>query len=133
MAFSRERPQLLAICGPEPDFNVAGAGISLANENSRLVRLRSRNIKELDSSAMSVVQEVLGFIRTIKAFGQEHGFPRMNTNQNSRFVRFAARFLPYQSAFCENAKKRENLWGSLSFTIRRIHFCLQVVTACSAW
>lgn len=47
---------------------------------SRIVRLRSQTIKELDSSAMSVIQEVIGSIRVIKAFGQE-------TREHARFVR----------------------------------------------
>jgi len=48
--------------------------------SSRLVRRRSREVKELDTSAMSVIQEVLGSIRIIKAFGQE-------TREHERFVR----------------------------------------------
>ncbi len=48
--------------------------------SSRLVRRRSQAIKELDSSAMSVIQEVLGCIRVIKAFGQED-------REHERFVR----------------------------------------------
>ena len=47
---------------------------------SRIVRLRSQAIKELDSSALSVIQEVIGSIRVIKAFGQE-------TREHARFVR----------------------------------------------
>ena len=47
---------------------------------SRLVRLRSKKIKELDSFAMSVIQEVLGSVRLIKAFGQEN-------REHERFVR----------------------------------------------
>jgi ATP-binding cassette subfamily B protein len=35
------------------------------------VRERSIKVKEIDSSAMSIIQEVLGSIRVIKAFGQE--------------------------------------------------------------
>jgi ATP-binding cassette subfamily B protein len=61
----------------------------LSMASSRLVRLRSRNVKELDSSAMSVVQEVLGFIRTIKAFGQEH-------REYERFVRHSSKRLAGQ-------------------------------------
>ncbi|HEV7550321.1 MAG TPA: ABC transporter ATP-binding protein [Candidatus Angelobacter sp.] len=61
----------------------------LSIASSRLVRLRSRNIKELDSSAMSIVQEVLGFIRTIKAFGQEH-------REYERFVRHSSKRLAGQ-------------------------------------
>jgi ATP-binding cassette subfamily B protein len=47
---------------------------------SRHVRARSQEIKKLDSSAMSVIQEVLGCIRVIKAFGQED-------REHARFVR----------------------------------------------
>lgn len=47
---------------------------------SRLVRKRSKVIKELDSSALSVIQEVMGCIRVIKAFGQED-------QEHERFVR----------------------------------------------
>ncbi len=61
----------------------------LSMASSRLVRLRSRHIKELDSTAMSVVQEVLGFIRTIKAFGQEH-------REYERFVRHSSKRLTGQ-------------------------------------
>ncbi len=46
----------------------------------RIVRKRSQTIKGLDSSAMSVIQEVIGSIRVIKAFGQE-GW------EHARFVR----------------------------------------------
>lgn len=63
--------------------------LALSVACSRVVRLRSRNIKELDSSAMSVVQEVLGFIRTIKAFGQEH-------REYERFVRHSSKRLAGQ-------------------------------------
>lgn len=47
---------------------------------SRQVRLRSETIKDLDTRAMSVIQEVLGCIRVIKAFGQED-------QEHQRFVR----------------------------------------------
>lgn len=47
---------------------------------SRQVRNRSNVVKELDSSALNVVQEVLGSIRVVKAFGQE-------TREYERFVR----------------------------------------------
>ncbi|HEV2397644.1 MAG TPA: ABC transporter ATP-binding protein [Candidatus Sulfotelmatobacter sp.] len=48
--------------------------------SGRLVRRRSETIKELDTSAMSVIQEVMGCIRVIKAFGQED-------LEHQRFVR----------------------------------------------
>ena len=56
--------------------------LSLAS--SRLVRKRSRQVKELDTSAMSVIQEVLGSIRVIKAFGQEN-------REHERFVRHSSK------------------------------------------
>lgn len=52
--------------------------------SSRLVRERSREVKELDTSAMSVIQEVLGSIRVIKAFGQEN-------REHERFVRHSSK------------------------------------------
>ena len=51
--------------------------------SSRLVRRRSREVKELDTSAMSVIQEVLGSIHLIKAFGQE-------SREHERFVRHSS-------------------------------------------
>jgi len=56
---------------------------------SRIVRQRSQTIKELDSSALSVIQEVIGSIRVIKAFGQE-------TREHDRFVRHSARRMSQQ-------------------------------------
>jgi ATP-binding cassette, subfamily B, bacterial len=56
---------------------------------SRIVRLRSQTIKDLDSSAMSVIQEVIGSIRVIKAFGQEN-------REHARFVRRSARRMSQQ-------------------------------------
>lgn len=47
---------------------------------SRQVKRRSQEIKLLDSSAMSIIQEVMGSIRLIKAFGQEN-------REHERFVR----------------------------------------------
>ena len=52
--------------------------------SSRLVRKRSREVKELDISAMSVIQEVLGSIRVIKAFGQEN-------REHERFIRHSSK------------------------------------------
>lgn len=51
---------------------------------SRMVRRRSQEIKELDSTALSVIQEVLGSIRLVKAFGQED-------REQGRFVRHSSK------------------------------------------
>ena len=60
---------------------------------SQLVRRRAQTIKELDSSALSVVQEVLGCIRVIKAYGQEgqeyERFVRRSTLRQAGQVRLA--------------------------------------------
>lgn len=60
---------------------------------SRIVRQRSQTIKDLDSSAMSVIQEVIGSIRVIKAFGQENReharFVRRSTSRMSQQVRLS--------------------------------------------
>jgi ATP-binding cassette subfamily B protein len=55
----------------------------------RVVRKRSHTIKGLDSSALSVVQEVIGSIRVIKAFGQE-------TREHARFVRRSSERMSHQ-------------------------------------
>jgi len=56
---------------------------------SRIVRKRSQTIKGLDSSAMSVIQEVIGSIRVIKAFGQE-------SREHARFVRRSGERMSHQ-------------------------------------
>jgi ATP-binding cassette, subfamily B, bacterial len=56
---------------------------------SRIVRQRSETIKNLDSSALAVIQEVIGSIRVIKAFGQE-------TREHDRFVRRSAKRMSQQ-------------------------------------
>jgi ATP-binding cassette subfamily B protein len=56
---------------------------------SRVVRKRSRTIKGLDNSAMSVIQEVIGSIRVIKAFGQEG-------REHARFVRRSGERMAHQ-------------------------------------
>lgn len=60
---------------------------------SRMVRAQSQTVKDLDTSAMSVIQEVLGCIRVIKAFGQEdqehERFVRRSTRRRTGQVRLA--------------------------------------------
>jgi ATP-binding cassette subfamily B protein len=49
----------------------------------RRLRARHREVKELESSALSVVQEVLTSIRVVKAFGQEDREEQRFTNRAS--------------------------------------------------
>jgi ATP-binding cassette subfamily B protein len=51
------------------------------------LRRRSREVKQLESSALSVVQEVLGGLRVVKAFGQEdHEHERFYERANDGMV-----------------------------------------------
>jgi ATP-binding cassette subfamily B protein len=62
---------------------------------SRMVRVESQAVKDLDTRAMSVIQEVMGCIRVIKAFGQEDQehkrFVRRSTRRRSGQLRLASR------------------------------------------
>jgi ATP-binding cassette subfamily B protein len=66
---------------------------------SSLVRQRSQKIKELDSSAMSVIQEVLGCIRVIKAFGQEDREHARFVRQSDKRVSGQVKLAVWQSVF----------------------------------
>jgi ATP-binding cassette subfamily B protein len=88
------------------DPSLAGVSIAIAPVLfllsvicSRLVRRRSMEVRELDSSAMSVIQEVLGSIRVIKAFGQE-------TREHERFIR----------------RSQDRMSGQLSLALRQAFF-----------
>jgi ATP-binding cassette subfamily B protein len=67
--------------------------------SSRLVRQRSMAVKELDSKAMSVIQEVLGCIRVIKAFGQEDSEHARFVRRSSKRVSGQVRLAMYQAMF----------------------------------
>ncbi|MDQ3929826.1 MAG: ABC transporter ATP-binding protein/permease [Chloroflexota bacterium] len=54
---------------------------------SRRLRSRWRKVKQLDSSALSVVQEVLAAIRVVKAFGQEAREEQRFVHRSSESVR----------------------------------------------
>jgi ATP-binding cassette, subfamily B, bacterial len=62
---------------------------------SRMVRRQSETVKDLDTRAMSVIQEVMGCIRVIKAFGQEdmehERFVRRSTKRRAGQVNLAMR------------------------------------------
>jgi ATP-binding cassette, subfamily B, bacterial len=63
---------------------VSPALFALARSLSRRLRSRWNEVKELDSSAMSVVQEALAAVRVVKAFGQED-------REQKRFIGHASR------------------------------------------
>jgi ATP-binding cassette subfamily B protein len=53
----------------------------------RRLRERSRRVKQLESSALSVVHEVLGALRVVRAFGQEEREQQRFTSQAGRGLR----------------------------------------------
>ena len=61
-------------------LTVAPILFSIARGFRRPLRNRWKEIKHVDSSAMSVIQEVLGAVRVVKAFGRED-------HEHDRFVR----------------------------------------------
>src|SRR5437870_4149233 len=63
---------------------VSPALFALARALSRRLRSRWNEVKELDSSAMSVIQEALAAVRVVKAFGQED-------REQKRFIGHASR------------------------------------------
>jgi ATP-binding cassette subfamily B protein len=67
--------------------------------SSRLVRQRSMAVKELDTKAMSVIQEVLGCIRVIKAFGQEDREYQRFVRRSDKRVSGQVKLAMWQAAF----------------------------------
>jgi ATP-binding cassette subfamily B protein len=67
--------------------------------SSWLVRRHSLTLKELDSKAMSVIQEVLGCIRVIKAFGQEDREHERFVRRSSKRVSGQIKLALWQAAF----------------------------------
>src|SRR5207244_2791204 len=63
---------------------VSPALFALARALSRRLRSRWNEVKEQDSSAMSVIQEALAAVRVVKAFGQED-------REQKRFIGHASR------------------------------------------
>lgn len=63
-------------------LGVAPVSAFLTWRYQRQLRARHRNVKALESSALQVVQEVLGSIRVVKAFGQEE-------REEQRYVQLA--------------------------------------------
>jgi ATP-binding cassette subfamily B protein len=65
----------------------------------RCFRSRSREIKRLESSALSVVQEVLAAARVVKAFGQEDREQERFIDRSGQGMRARIRFLFAESSF----------------------------------
>ncbi|MDP9346672.1 MAG: ABC transporter ATP-binding protein/permease [Actinomycetota bacterium] len=65
----------------------------------RRVRPQWREAKQLDSSALSVVQEVLTGLRVVKAFGQEHREEKRFVDRSSQGVQARIRLTAVQGLF----------------------------------
>jgi ATP-binding cassette subfamily B protein len=65
----------------------------------RQLRIRTRAIKKLESSALSVVQEVLAAIRVVKAFGQEDREGERFVQRSSESVRERVRAASAEGGF----------------------------------
>jgi ATP-binding cassette, subfamily B, bacterial len=65
----------------------------------RRLRRQSREVKELESSALSITQEVLGALRVVKAFGQEDREQQRFVRRSSQGVRARLRLAFLEGAF----------------------------------
>ncbi|MEN8181697.1 MAG: ABC transporter ATP-binding protein, partial [Myxococcota bacterium] len=65
----------------------------------RRLRERSRKVKQLESSALSVVHEVLGALRVVRAFGQEDREQERFTSQAGRGLRERLRLAFVEGCF----------------------------------
>ncbi len=65
----------------------------------RALRSQSREIKQLESSVLSVIQEVLATVRVVKAFGQEDREQERFVDRSGRGMRARVRFIVAESTF----------------------------------
>jgi len=73
--------------------------VALTEYYRRRVRAGWAELRTLDASAMSVVQEVLGALRVVKAFGQEHREHERYVGQASRAMRGQLRVIVGEATF----------------------------------
>src|SRR4051812_7026896 len=88
------------------DLKLAWIAISIApvlalltRKCSSIVRQRSMTVKQLDSSAIAVVQEVLASIRVVKAFGQQEREEKRFVGQSNSRVRNQIKLATVQGWF----------------------------------
>ena len=63
------------------------------------IRHQWRDVKNKESSAMSVVQEVIGSLRVVKAFGQEQREHERFVNESTRSVKARLRVIAWECGF----------------------------------
>jgi len=65
----------------------------------RPLRVRYRQLKEMETSALSVIQEVLGAVRVVKAFGREAHEQRRYVERSSQRTQARVRLAVFQGGF----------------------------------
>ena len=80
-------------------MSVAPVLALLTHKCSSIVRARSTTVKQLDSSAIAVVQEVLASIRVVKAFGQHEREEKRFVGQSNSRVRNQIKLATVQGWF----------------------------------
>jgi ATP-binding cassette, subfamily B, bacterial len=83
---------------------VVGLAISpfifaVSRANRRLMRQQSREVRKLESAALSVVQEVLGAARVVKSFGQEEREQRRFIERSNQGMRARLRLALVEGSF----------------------------------
>jgi len=71
----------------------------LSSVSGRVLRERWHQIKELESSAMAVVQETLGALRIVKAFGKEEHESSRFTYRSGQLIRNQVRMATLEGGF----------------------------------
>jgi ATP-binding cassette, subfamily B, bacterial len=94
----------------------------------RRLRRQSREAKELESSALSVAQEVLGALRVVKAFGQEDREQERFVRHSSQGVRARVRLAFLEGAFALLVGLTTALGTGTVLFIGVRHVQLQVLT-----
>src|SRR5262249_6135195 len=73
--------------------------VLLTRANRQIFRRSSREVRELESSALSVIQEVLSAVRVVKAFGQEEREQQRFVSRSSAGMWARIRFAFLQGSF----------------------------------
>jgi ATP-binding cassette subfamily B protein len=71
----------------------------LSSISGRVLRERWHEIKELESSAMAVIQETLGALRVVKAFGKEEHEGRRFVHRSGQLIRNQVRMAGLEGGF----------------------------------
>ncbi len=93
----------------------------LARASSRKVHDGWHKVKELDSSAMSVLNEVLSAMRLIKAFGREHDQDERFVTRSGKRMRSQVRLAFVQAAYYNLTGFLITLAGAVALLVGAMH------------